>query len=580
MRLSDLFTGNNQISAQNQTSLQQMAPVRQPEGSSAQGSQMQNLTPGQVLSGELVSSENGEVQIKLLNDLLLDAKLDQNIPLEMGKLLNFQVRSNGKALMLTPLQANLSMEGPVQKALEMANLPVNSATAELAKQMMQAGLPIDRNSMQQIYREMIHHPSGSIEDLVDLHKIGLPVSEENLAQASSYKNLTHQLSEGLAETSASLLELTDGLLAEGKGEVAAHLFLGILTVMGEEAQDAAVDGSEQREPDNLQNGEMQTVNPQGKEAGTLEEALSGAEAGKGQLPEAGAGIGKSALLAEDLMKQYAEIRGKQDDGEEASAGSYQEKFSQLLEKTLQDPQLTTKEQMDLVSRLLNRSLNEKDSDVSKAVLESPQTKKLLSEQFQKQWSVTPGQVADPREVENLYGRLERQLRGIAKALDQAGQNETPAFQNTANMNQNLDFLQQINQMYQYVQLPLRLTQGQANGDLYVYTNKKNLSSKDGPITALLHLDMEHLGALDVYVSMQMEKVSTKFYVQDDEMLDFLEQHMQLLTDRLEKRGYDIAVSASLKNQEEASEGGSGLAPILAQTGPGRLIQARGFDVRT
>ena len=161
---------------------------------------MSDLTPGQVIRGELVSTEDGQIQIKLSNDTLVNARLDQNIALEPGKAMNFQVRSNGQTLMLTPLQANLSMEGPVSRALEMANLPVNSATGELTKLMMEAGLPIDRNHLQQFYREMVHQPAGQISDLVDLHRLGLPVTEDNLNQIGSYKNLTHQLMAGLEET--------------------------------------------------------------------------------------------------------------------------------------------------------------------------------------------------------------------------------------------------------------------------------------------------------------------------------------------------------------------------------------------
>ena len=147
------------------------------------------------------------------------------------------------------------------------------------------------------------------------------------------------------------------------------------------------------------------------------------------------------------------------------------------------------------------------------------------------------------------------------------------------MSQNIDFLQQLNQAYTYVQLPLRLQQGDAHGDLYVYTNKRNLAAKDGQISALLHLDMEHLGPVDVYVAMQSERVSTRFYVQDDEMLDFLEQHMDLLNERLQKRGYNCSFSMQIRDEKAKPE--SGLHGLLAgddnqQT---RSIAQYAFDVR-
>ena len=69
--------------------------------------------------------------------------------------------------------------------------------------------------------------------------------------------------------------------------------------------------------------------------------------------------------------------------------------------------------------------------------------------------------------------------------------------------------------------------------------RKILPKKDGQVSALLHLDMEHLGPLDVYVALKDTKVSTKFYVQNDAILDYLEANMDVLTERLQKRRHMI-----------------------------------------
>ena len=155
-----------------------------------------------------------------------------------------------------------------------------------------------------------------------------------------------------------------------------------------------------------------------------------------------------------------------------------------------------------------------------------------------------------------------------------------AFRATASLSQNVDFLQQLNQMYSYVQLPLHLQQRDAHGDLYVYTNKKNLARKDGNVSALLHLDMENLGPVDVYVAMQNSKVSTKFYLRDDEMIDFMAAHMDILTERLRKRGYDCSYSMAVR--EEKTSGAAtkgGLEPLLKQE-RGVMLSRYAFDVRT
>jgi hypothetical protein len=61
-----------------------------------------------------------------------------------------------------------------------------------------------------------------------------------------------------------------------------------------------------------------------------------------------------------------------------------------------------------------------------------------------------------------------------------------------NLRQNIDFMNQLNQMYTYIQLPLKMSNKTANGELYVFTNKRSLVKENGAVSALLHLNMENL----------------------------------------------------------------------------------------
>ena len=88
--------------------------------------------------------------------------------------------------------------------------------------------------------------------------------------------------------------------------------------------------------------------------------------------------------------------------------------------------------------------------------------------------------------------------------------------------------------------------------------------------------MEYLGPLDVYVAMQYEKVSTQFYLQDEEMLDFINEHMDLLTKRLADRGYDMTVTASVRKC--ASEN-SCMKELLREHSNIPLLSTDSFDVR-
>ena len=542
------------------------------------------------------------MQIRLEDDTIVEGKLDQDMNLQAGKAMTFEVRGNGQNLTLSPLFENTATQANALKALEMASIPANQTTVSMTGLMMEAGLPVDRNSLQQMFREVNNFPGAGISNIVDLHKLGLSVNEQNLQQIDSYKNLTHQLVEGMHTVLDALPETIDHMVAEGNVEGAARMFQDLLSMVEEGAQQAieqklqGTEGQIGQEGQTVQDGQTaqngQTVQGEQMEQvgwGSIPgeavvvdgrtmaaDTLAGAENGKIVFaePETGVEITPEAVqeIKESSPNGLMQLVQSDAGGNPAYTALVQQ-FSDALQNG------TLEEQAKALQQLVHQGQQDKNHVLLEHVLSNKDAQKLLSDGLSRLWTIEPKDVAEPGKVDELYSRLNRQLNHLQQTLEESGQQQSTAFKAVSNMSQNIDFLQQLNQAYTYVQLPLRLQQGDAHGDLYVYTNKRNLAAKDGQISALLHLDMQHLGPVDVYVAMQSERVSTRFYVQDDEMLDFLEQHMDLLNERLQKRGYNC--SFSMQTRDEKAKPESGLHGLLAgddnqQT---RSIAQYAFDVR-
>ena len=98
-----------------------------------------------------------------------------------------------------------------------------------------------------------------------------------------------------------------------------------------------------------------------------------------------------------------------------------------------------------------------------------------------------------------------------------------------------------------VQVPIKNIGEHGEGELYVYRRNKQKCGEDDTVKAFLHLDMEHLGALDIYVTLKDSSVSTNFKVEDESVLDFLEANMEQLTKKLNEDGYNASVSVSEKD---------------------------------
>ena len=511
--------------------------------------QIRALVPGQTLRGEVVSREGNNAQIRLLQDVLVDAKVDADIRLELGQNITFQVKNNGQTLNLSPLFTNMATEGTVLKALDMASLPVNENTVAMTKQLMDAGLPIDKNTLQQIWHESNAFPDAEIMDLVNLHKVELPVTEENITQMASYRNLTHQLTAGIAETGESLTNMLQGLVESGDIEQAATIYSEVLELLAfEDAAGETVTGQQRTEGPLPGPGVDVTVTPEEAEQMPVKPSATAPEAVPGQKTI----IEEPTETAPDNGQTIKENPG--------------------AEKTQEAPQLQN------LQKLLKQGLETKDIPLLRSILHNSKVAELPAKLLADRWSIKPEDVESPEKVEELYQKLGKQLKGLSNLLEENGQRGSSAYQNVTNLSQNVDFLQQINQTYAYIQLPLHLRQGEhKTGELFVYTNKKNLARKDGQVSALLHLDMEHLGPLDVYVALKDTKVSTKFYVQNDVILDYLEANMDVLTERLQKRGYDCKCETTLRT--ELQQTAQAMAPLLKTEGSVPVAQYA-FDVRT
>lgn len=607
MKLSQLFTGHsqteNRVEENGRTSQTQYARTADINR------QIHSLAPGQTIRGEIVSRNGSEVQIRLSDDMVMNARVDQSINLELGKNVTFEVKSNGGTLSLSPLFTNIAADANVLKALDMAGLPVNDISVSMTEQLMKAGLPVNRNSLQQIYREINNFPeinsfpegngisdgSGRVSDVVNLHKLQLPVNQANMQQMASYRNLTHQLIKGMTSILDELPNAVSSMLAEGNDRGVTGLYRELFAMMSSDtflAEGTLVSEGMEAVSEMAEAVLQEESSPQATVGAAGEEPVPvpGETADR-----AAQGSEKTGLPAGALPEQPANGSSEAVSVPERARRELTDNLLQALNK-LQLPPEETEALSEAVQRFGKGELSTGDFfKMAAQMLDAAahtaggtqQMQKLfggkafqniLTSQLKEMWTLRPEDVSQPEKVGELYRRIERQMKGLMQALEAGGQESSTAYRAAANLSQNVDFMNQINQMYTYVQLPLHLQQSEAHGDLYVYTNRRSLTNNDGQVSALLHLDMEHLGPLDVYVTLQEAKVSTKFYVANDEILDFIEAHMDILTKRLEKRGYNCSVSMTTRGEKE-EQGNSGLTPLLQQE-KGILLSQYAFDVRT
>jgi hypothetical protein len=167
---------------------------------------------------------------------------------------------------------------------------------------------------------------------------------------------------------------------------------------------------------------------------------------------------------------------------------------------------------------------------------------LIEDALSQQWMIKPGDLGKDNKINKLYEKLEGQLTRMENVVKASGQDTRSISALASDIRNNIEFMDKINENYTYVQIPLKMTGQNASGELYVYTNKKQLAEGKEDLTAFLHLDMDHLGPTDVSVRMRGRDVDTKFYFDDDRTYDLVEEHIPELEARLNAKGYHCSIT--------------------------------------
>ncbi len=556
--------------------------IQQPQGKEQQPLE---LKAGSTIQGTVVSvtdSEGGKIANINMGGNEISARLQDGMGLREGQTLNFSVRSSGQSgVSITPLYENTSVDQSTLKALTAAGIEVNNDTINMVKSMMEAQLPISREALTEMSKNLTMHPNSSISTMVEMKSLNIPITDNNLVQFESYKNYEHQVTSAMESIMEDLPNAYSELVAQGNENGAINLFGSVLKLFGEEIQSAEVEGAAgevaqeasateiaegavkgetaaQNETQGkiiITDGEIPAAETAAKDGASAEAvAKDGENATKGLNPEQGQTVLSDRFtdnlrnlgISDEVINKYGQAL-KEAAAQEAKGAA--------------DPETTAKLESAQKALLKELSGAFTQSDLSdpvektiwKNIFSNKDYTKLLKDNMSSQWTLKPLDVEKKENVDNLYQRLGNQVKGLTDAINHNLGAESKLGQAATNLQNNLDFMNQLNQMFQYVQLPLQMAGQNVHGDLYVYKNKHKKMSEDGSVSAALHLDMENLGPVDVYVKLKDTKVSTNFYVADESVIELINDNIHILNERLEKRGYTMSCTMKLHDEIDGQD---------------------------
>ena len=581
-------------------------------------STMEELSSGSVFEGTVSSVKNGKVTLALSDGQTITARLSGKVPLSQGTPMFFQVKSNdGATIEIKPYTGAGSGGNPIlTNALTEGTVPVTERNLAMVDAMMKEQMPIDKQSLLNMARIANMNPGVDITTVVNMTKLGIPVSPEMAAQFENYMTDEHAILQEMDQAMNELADLagssdltpdqavqvnqkivtillpeqtaagesvnTEGQIETGGQTTAEGQIVtgGQITAEGQTTSEGQIltDGRLGAEEQTV-NGEQTTTAGQAIQEGTggqaIGEVLSDQQfSSLGRLLQNIPSLVESTKLFPEAMEQDIFIDTLEDESVAQNLMTEDAAWKAADGKTALDKNLTVSDFLRTVSQLLSENNGMASQSIQK-LFGSDAYKSLLRNVMEQQWLIQPEALKQEKKISQLYEKLEQQMRQVEDALKEAGVTKTRFPETAAEVRGNIEFMNQLNQAYTYVQVPLKMSGQNANGELYVYTNKKNLRDPDAELSAFLHLDLEHLGSTDVSVKMQHRNVKTNFYMADDASYDLVEKYLPVLEQKLKDKGYQCTITMT-KEEKKVSFGDDFLRKDMPQTG---TLHRYSFDVR-
>ena len=521
-------------------------------------SSLNEMSKGMIFEGTVSSVRGNQVKLALSNGQQILARLAGKFSFEQGQSVFFQVKNNdGGTIEIKPY--TVDGEGvnlTLMDALKAAGLPVDGTNLSMVNKMMEEQMPIDKTSLNQMYQLVQDNKGINVTTLVELKRLGIEINQVNAAQFENYANDKQAITIAM---DSLIEELPNALSAEDlsmyKLVSQARDILNIVTDgLPEDAFISNEDADMSQYEAIMRDNQSAPVVKKHFNIAELFESLNSVS-GESQDIQTTQKINNSSVIDNIFLQ-----------GNEAKSNTIGfilsdkqiEELNEQVRKLLPDLQennisLYSEDSSvvgilnDINSMLENTPAN---ADALRHLFSGEAFKLMLKETLEQQWMIKPGDLEkNPKKIDGLYDKIEKQIINMENILKTSGVVNPKAEALADNIRGNIEFMNQINEAYTYMQVPLRMNEGNASGQLYVYTNKKSISDPDKELSAFLHLDLEYLGGTDVSIKMLHRKVTTNFYLDSDESYAMVKQFLPVLEKRLQDKGYNCELTVNSDSKQ-------------------------------
>lgn len=506
---------------------------------------LKNMMEGDILSGLVTDINNDNITLRLNNGQQLLARLAQNQLVQIGQNMTFLLENNiTDTIILKPLMSDGQQAYMINNALVAAGYPSTEENVNLIKELINMNMPVDTDTISEMMKNTVHFPEADINTIANLMKLEIPVTSDNIAQFEAYKSYEHSIMGELNNIGQDISSTAAELINSSEYDKGISILDNTINTLYQTGSGKTAQNSEQ-----IYNSSDGAVKLSGNQDNT----------------QKAAGIDSQQLNSYMDKDSLGRLVSKISDTFGSNA--------QNIINAIKDGNLSTRELLMNINELLKNSHSKVDAA---GLINSKEYGALLKQMTAETMMLTPAAVAEENSIKNFYKRLKSSIDNITDNLQKSAQGSSLA-KDMSQIKSNIDFMNDLNKNMTFVQLPVKFSESAGNGDLYVFTNKKALKNGTDKVSALLHLDMDNLGPMDIYVNLSGKNVSTNFCLESEEMLDFVYSNIDKLNERLTKLGY--ITKFEMKLTQDNQKGIDFVDDFINKDNPPVKISQYVFDIK-
>ncbi len=555
-----------------------------PSGQNQKPAQI-NKNEHSIVKGEIIDLRYQEVKIRLEpSGQVISAKLSGEVPLSIGQSAEFVVsdEADGVITLRYVQTSNSSVNDILHKALYASGLTASERNLSIVQELLNYQMPVDKNTILQLIKLTSAHPDVNSSTLVLMHKNGLPINLANIAQFEAYQRGMHQILNQLKSLIGQISTISSDNTTFSKNVISHDIMQANNDMVPEESYPTSSINNAPSNNVNLNNminlhRELLTlvIDEEGRNEQISPDTLIG-----------------SILMNDDMTKLRHTLLGKLSD-----SSLYNKEAVESIQNQLSNGSMTFESLLTLVHDLydsdsslfpsdksmvmlhiadafisMSSQLSSSDREKLVNLLKSDAHKEILIEALHQRWTLSPEELTKGNKVKEFFSRLEKDIESLDKLTDSFSFS-SEIKSSISKLQNNLQFMRDLNELFLYLQLPIRFKEQDAHGDLYVFTRKNQKHRDKEDLNVLLHLDMTNLGSIDIHMSMRNHLVNAIFYIEKSSE-QIISEHLHELAQILSKKGYQLHAKTQISESKPDF-----ITDILQSDAPSSSTHRYTFDIR-